>query len=221
MAGRPSSLDRWADTSFFYDPHTIGCVPRISWLENPETGEWEWYAIWAGPIEKVDWKKGAVEIWELGCSTHCDAESLRRLLQPACAAARRGGGYVDWWAVPNHPLTEQMVAAGFAEMPRSLCLLGRLFDPARRMADQLRTQGVTVELSDSTDRRVDIRMDDTHVEIEFDAAIRMILGRSTASQEYQHGLLTTYPFRRTLDVLTALDVALPGVPWSHFASEYI
>ena len=64
-------------------------------------------------------------------------------------------------------------------------------------------------------------MNDCHVEIESDAATRMALGRSSASQEHQHGLLTVYPLVKTSTVLEALDRALPIVPWAYFASEFI
>ena len=78
----PESLDRWADVSFFYDPATVGCQPQISWLEDAKTGRWIAYAIWAGPIEKVGWKKGMVELWELACIGDCNPDLLRDLLQP-------------------------------------------------------------------------------------------------------------------------------------------
>jgi GNAT superfamily N-acetyltransferase len=224
MAGRPSSLDRWADVSFFYDLNSVGSIPQISWLENAATGRWVAYAIWAGPIEKVDWKKGVVEIWELACAEDCDLESLRRVLQPACMAARNGSGRVDWWAVPDHPLTQKMLALGFEERPRDLCVLGKVFDPARRLNDQFRTGKLgarSVECAESAGRRVDIDIDGCGVEIEHDGAMRMVLGRSTASLEHQHGLLTIRPLRKTPAVLEALDGALRIVPWCYFASEYI
>ncbi len=216
MADRPESLDCWADISFFYDPTIVGCRPQISWLEDEKTGQWIAYAIWAGPIEKVAWKKGLVELWEVACTKDCDLASLRHLLQPACAAARQGNGELDWWAVPGHALTQQMLALGFIEKPRSLCVLGKVFDSAKMLGDQLR-----IESTSSERRRVDIHMDDCHVEIENDAATRMALGRSTASSAHQHGLLTVYPLGKTPTALETLNHALPVVPWAYFASEFI
>jgi hypothetical protein len=216
MAGRPASLDHWGDVSFFYDPAIVGCQPQISWLEDVKTGRWIAYAIWAGPIEKVGWKKGAVEIWELACAGDCDLALLRCLLQPTCAAARAGSGQVDWWAVPGHTLTRQMHALGFFERPRSLCILGKVFDPAKKLGERLRT-----ECTNSAGQRVDIHMNDYRVEIESDAAMRMVFGRSTASLEYQHGLLTIYPLEKNQTALEDLDCALPIVPWAYFASEFI
>jgi GNAT superfamily N-acetyltransferase len=216
MADRPGSLDCWADVSFFYDPATTGCQPQISWLEDTKTGQWFAYAIWAGPIEKVGWKKDAVELWELARTRDCDPALLRDLLQPACAAARNGNGQLDWWAVPDHGLTQQMIAMGFVERPRSLCVLGKVLDPAKKLGEQLQ-----VECTGNAGQRVDIHMNDCHVEIESDAAIRMVLGRSTASLEYQRGSLTIYPLVKTPTTLEALDRALPIVPWTYFASEFI
>src|ERR1017187_32647 len=216
MADRPESLDRWADISFFYDPATVGCQPQISWVEDFKTGRWIAYAIWAGPIEKVGWKKGMVELWEVACARDYDLVSLRHLLQPACVAARKGIGQLDWWAVPDHALTQQMIALGFAEKPRSLCVLGKVFDPAKKLGEQLR-----VECTSNAGQRVDIHMNNCHVEIENDAATRMVLGRSTASLEHQHGLLTIYPLEQIPTALETLDRALPIVPWAYFASEFI
>jgi hypothetical protein len=123
IAGRPESLRHWATASFFYDPAVLGCTPQISWLEDGSA-----YAIWAGPITGVTWKRGVTEIWELACRANSDIESIRELLQPALAAA---GGPVDWWAVAGHRLTPMMAALGFVERPRSLCVLGKIFDPGR------------------------------------------------------------------------------------------
>jgi hypothetical protein len=139
-------------------------------------------------------------------------------------AARNGSGRVDWWAVPDHPLTQKMLALGFEERPRDLCVLGKVFDPARRLNDQFRTGKLgarSVECAESAGRRVDIDIDGCGVEIEHDGAMRMVLGRSTASLEHQHGLLTIRPLRKTPAVLEALDGALRIVPWCYFASEYI
>ena len=169
-----------------------------------------------GPIEKVAWKKGLVELWEVACAKDCDLASLRRLLQPACAAARQGNGELDWWAVPGHALTQQMLALGFVERPRSLCVLGKVFDSAKMLGGQLR-----IESTSSERRRVDIHMNDCRVEIENDAATRMALGRSTASLSHQHGLLTVYPLGKTPTAVETLDHALPAVPWAYFASEFI
>jgi hypothetical protein len=216
MAGRPESLDRWGDVSFFYDPALVGCQPQISWLEDAKTRRWIVYAIWAGPVEKVGWKKGAVEIWELACAGDCDLALLRDLLQPICAAARTGNGQVDWWAVPGHTLTQQLIALGFVERPRSLCVLGKVFDPAKKLGEQLR-----IECAGSAGQRIDIHMNDCHAEIESDAATRMILGRSAASGEHQHGLLTVFPLEKTVTALETLERALPIVPWAYFASEFI
>ncbi len=121
MAGRPESLRQWSQVSFFYDPVVLGCAPQISWLEDGTA-----YAIWAGPITGVTWKHGVTEIWELACRADSDIESIRDLLQPALAAAH---GPVDWWAVDGHWLTSLVAALGFVERPRSLCVLGKLFDP--------------------------------------------------------------------------------------------
>jgi hypothetical protein len=216
MADRPESLDRWADISFFYDSAAVGCQPQISWLEDAKTGQWIAYAIWAGPIEKVGWKKGMVELWELACVRDRNPDLLRDLLQPACSAAHKGNGQVDWWAVPDHALTQQLIALGFVERPRSLCVWGKVFDTAKRLGEQLRT-----ECTGGAGQRVDIHMNDCHVEIESNAATRMVLGRSSASQEHKQGLLTVYPLVKTSTALKNLDRAFPVIPWAYFASEFI
>ena len=152
----------------------------------------------------------------MACDKDCDLASLRHLLQPARAAARQGNGKLDWWAVPGHALTQQILALGFVERPRSLCVLGKMFDSAKMLGGQLR-----VESTSSERQRVDIHMDDCRVEIENDTATRMALGRATASSAHQHGLLTVYPPGKTPTALETLDHALPAVPWAYFASEFI
>ena len=211
MAGRPESLNQWADASFFYDPASLGCTPQISWLDD-----WRAYAIWAGPIEKVGWKRGAVEIWELACREDCDLESLTKLLKPACAAARHGKSRVDWWAVTGHALTEKMLALGFVEQSRGLSVLGKIFEPAKALENRLR-----VACTRAAGGRVDVQLNDSIIEIERDAATRMTFGRSTASLEHVHGLLTIRPQETTAATLKLLDEALPTMPWAYLASEYI
>jgi GNAT superfamily N-acetyltransferase len=223
MGQRPGSLDQWATVSFFYDPPTVGCIPQISRVEDT-TGHWIAYAIWAGPIRNVGWKKDLVEIWELACADNCDVESLRRVLQPACAAASDGKGHIDWWAVPGHALTERMLTLGFTEMSRSLCVLGRILDPPRMVQTRLQSRNRSVdsmECRSGANSRVEIRLDDCHVEIEIDGATRMLFGRSTASREHQHGSLTIRPLQKTQPILETLDEAFPLVRWSYFASEFI
>ena len=223
MGQRPGSLDQWATVSFFYDAPTVGCIPQISWVEDA-SGRWIAYAIWAGPIRNVGWKRDLVEIWELACVDNCDVESLRRVLQPACTAACEGNGHIDWWAVPGHALSEKMLTLGFMEMPRSLCVLGRILDPARMVRTQLQSRNISVgsiECATGANSRVEIRLDDCHVEIEIDGVTRMLFGRSTASLEHQHGSLTIRPLRKAQTVLETLDRAFPLVRWSYFASEFI
>jgi hypothetical protein len=220
LADRPGSLERWAKTSFFYHANAIGCVPQVSWLTDELTGQWTAYAIWAGPIKNIGWKRDAVEIWELACRDGCDTKSLGRLLRPACEAARGGGGYVDWWAVPGR-LTERMLALDYTELPRSLCILGKVFDPVRNLAEQLDACGLPAKCGDGAGGRVEINIGDCVIEIERDAATRMVFGRSLASQEHQLGMLTIRPLAKIRATLEALDAALPCVPWSYFASEYI
>jgi hypothetical protein len=220
LADRPASLERWAKRSFFYHANAIGCVPQISWLQDELRGQWTAYAIWAGPITKIDWKRDAVEIWELACHDDCDTGSLDQLLRPACEAARQGGGYIDWWTVPGR-LTEQMQVLDFVQLPRSLCILGKVFDPARKLAEQLDGRGFPAKCLNGAGERVEIRTVDCVVEVERDAAIRMVFGRSTASQEYQLGMLTIRPLAKARATIEAFDTALPCVPWSYLASEYI
>lgn len=220
LTDRPGSLERWAKASFFYHANTIGCVPQISWLQDNLGGQWTAYAIWAGPIKKIDWKRDAVEIWELACRHNCDTGSLDRLLQPAREAADTGGGYIDWWAVPG-PLTSQMLALDFVEMPRSLCVLGKVFDPAGKLAEQLEARDFPANCRNAAGGRVEIRAGDCLVEIEHDAAMRMVFGRSSASHEYQLGMLTIRPLAKAPATLEAFDAVLPHVPWSYLASEYI
>lgn len=224
IGDRPASLNAWADRSFFYDEGSLGCTPQISWLEDATTGRCIAYAIWAGPIQKVDWKKGVVEIWELSCANDFPVEFLSRLLQPVIAAACGGNGHVDWWAVNGHSLTEKMLALGFAERPRSLCVLGKVFDPSQKLKDLLQTKAEpwrAAECICSAGRRVDMRVEGCDVEIEPDAATRMILGRSTATEELRHGLVTIRPYQRMRAISEGLDGVLPYVPWSYFASEFI
>lgn len=224
MGDRPVSLNAWADSSFFYDEISLGCVPQISWLEDVTTGRWIAYAIWAGPIQKVDWKKGIVEIWELSCADDFPVEFLRRLLQPVRAAAGGGNGHVDWWAVDGHSLTDKMLALGFVERPRSLCALGKMFDPSQKLKELLRAKAEpwrSTEGIRSAGGRVDLHVDDGDVEIEPDAATRMIFGRSTATEELHHGLVTIRPYQRMRAMSEGLDSVLPSVPWSYFASEFI
>jgi hypothetical protein len=220
VADRPGSLERWVKASFFYHPIAIGCVPQVSWLQDEMSGRWTAYAIWAGPIKKIDWKLDAVEIWELACRDDCDTESLAQLLQPACEAARQGGGYIDWWAVPGR-LTEQMLALDVTELPRSLCVLGKVFDLARNLAEQLEARGVPANCRNGAGGRVEICAGDYIVEVEREAATRMVFGRSSASQEHQLGMLTIRPLVKARGALEVLDAALPCVPWSYLASEYI
>jgi hypothetical protein len=220
LADRPGSLERWAKASFFYHADAIGCVPQVSWLQDGLSGRWTAYAIWAGPIKKIDWKRDAVEIWELACRGDCDTESLCQLLRPPCEAARKGGGYIDWWAAPGR-LTEQMLALDFVETPRSLCVLGKVFDPASKLAEQLKARGFPANCRNGAGGRVEIRARDCIVEVERDASMRMVFGRSSASQEHLLGMLTVRPMAKTPGTLEALDAALPCVPWSYLASEYI
>jgi hypothetical protein len=220
LADRPDSLERWVRTSFFYYPNAIGCVPQVSWLADKSSGRWSAYAVWAGPITKIDWKRNAVEIWELACRDDCDLESLDQLLRPACKAAREGSGYIDWWAVPGR-LTERMLALDFVELPRNLCVLGKVFDPARKLAEQLEARGFPANCRNGTGGRVEICGGDCIVEVERDAAMRMVFGRSSASQEHQLGMLAMRPLAKARPTLDALDAALPCVPWSYLASEYI
>lgn len=223
MADRPGSLDQWAEISFFYDPSAIGCTPQISWLEDA-SGRWTAYAIWAGPIRKVGWKKDVVEIWELACLDDCDLESLRRLLEPARAAAIEGNRQIDWWAVPEHQLVKQMLALGFEERPRSLCVLGRILDPARLFGHRLQAWGPSkapIECTSPANRRLELRLDGCDVEIEREGASRMLFGRSTASLEHQHGLLTIRPMHRMQDTIESLDRAFPLANWGYFESEFI
>jgi len=224
MGHRPRSLDEWATVSFFYDPPTVGCTPQISWVEDAMTGRWIAYAIWAGPIRNVGWKKDVVEIWEMACADNCDVECLRHLLQPVCAAACDGNGHIDWWSVPGHALSERMLSLGFEEMPRSLCVLGRILDPARMLQTRLRSGNLStgsVECTTQANSRVEIRLGDCRLEIEIEGATRMLFGRSTASLEHQHGSLTIRPLRKTRAVLETLDQVFPFVRWSYFASEFI
>jgi GNAT superfamily N-acetyltransferase len=218
LADRPDSLECWTKASFFYHANAIGCIPQVSWLEDELSGSWTAYAIWAGPIEKIDWKRGAVEIWELACRDNCTTEALNQLLRPACEAARRGDGYIDWWAAPGR-LTERMLALGFTELPRSLCVLGKVFDPARKLAEQLQARGSPASCRNGAGGRVEISVGDCTVEVERDAATRLVFARSSASQEHQLGMLTIRPTAKA--TLEALDAALPCVPWSYLASEYI
>ena len=220
LADRPGSLERWVKTSFFYRPNTIGCVPQVSWLQDESSGRWTAYAVWAGPIKKINWKRDAVEIWELARRDDCDTESLGQLLQPAYEAACKGGGYIDWWAVPGQ-LTKQMLALDFTELPRSLCVLGKVFDPARKLAAQLEARSFSANCLNGAGGRVEIRAGDGIVEVERDAAMRMVFGRSSASQEHRLGMLTLRPLAEAWRTLEALDAALPFVPWSYIASEYI
>ncbi len=224
MAGRPESLDQWARASFFYDPDAVGCTPRISWLEDTATGRWKAYALWAGPIDKVDWKKRVVEIWELACDESCDLESIRSVLQPACAAALKGSGKIDWWLIPGHPLTDRMLTLGFIENPRSLSVLGKVFDPARKLDEQLRARqcpGRVIRCASAVGGGVEVRLDECELTVEHDAAMRIVFGRSNASLEHRLGLLTVRPLHETQTALKVLDIALPIVPWCYFASEYI
>ncbi len=222
MAGRPVSLDQWAEVSFFYDPDTVGCTPQISWLEEPGTGRWIAYAIWAGPIRKVGWKRDLVEIWELACAEDCHLQSLRALLQPACAAALEGNGQIAWWAVPDHALTERMKALGFEEQPRRLCVLGRILDPAQVIRNRFREIGMSApECIRAANGRVELHLDGGQVEMEEDSATRMLFGRSPASLAHQQGLLTIRPQPKTQTILESLDRAFPWVRWSYFASEFI
>jgi GNAT superfamily N-acetyltransferase len=220
LADRPGSLERWVKTSFFYHANAIGCVPQASCLPDKVGGRWTAYAIWAGPIKKIGWKRDAVEIWELACRDDCDSKSLDQLLRPPCEAARKGGGYIDWWAVPGR-LTERMLALDFTELPRSLCVLGKVFDPARNLAEQLEARGFSANCRNGAGGRVEIRAGDCIVEVERDAGTRMVFGRSSASQEHQVGMLTIRPVAKARRILEALDAALPCVPWSYLASEYI
>ena len=148
------------------------------------------------------WKFGNWLVTEIAISLCCVISCNPPALPPA-----QGNGQIDWWAVPGHTLTQQMLALGFVERPRSLCVLGKVFDPAKKLGEQLR-----VESAGSERQRVDIHMDDCHVEIENDAATRMALGRSTASPGHQHGLLTVYPLGKTPIALETLDRALPLCP---------
>lgn len=220
LADRPQSLERWAKTSFFYHPGAVGCVPQVSRLPDRLSGHWKAYAIWAGPITKINWKRDAVEIWELACRDDCDTKSLGQLLRPSCEAACTGGGYVDWWAVPGQ-LVERMLPLGFVEQPRSLCVLGKVFDPASRLAGQLESRGFRGSCRNGAGGRVEICAQDCVVEVEHDAATRIVFGRSSASQEYRIGMLTIRPLAKAQGALEALDAALPSVPWSYLASEYI
>jgi len=220
LADRPGSLERWVNTSFLYHPNAIGCVPQVSWLLDESSRRWTAYAVWAGPIKKINWKRDAVEIWELACRDDCDTDSLDQLLQPAYEAACKGGGYIDWWAVTGR-LTGQMLALGFTELPRSLCVLGKVFDPARKLAEQLDARGFPANCLNGAGGRVEIRARNCIVEVECDAAMRMVFGRSSASQEYQLGMLTIRPLVKARVTLEAIDAALPCVPWSYLASEYI
>jgi GNAT superfamily N-acetyltransferase len=220
LADRPGSLERWAKASFFYHANAIGCIPQVSWLQDESSGSWTAYAIWAGPIEKIDWKRGAVEIWELACRDNCSTKSLDQLLRPACQAARKGSGYVDWWAVPGR-LTERMLALDFTELPRSLCVLGKVFDPAMNLAEQLEARGFPANCRNGAGGRAEMSAGGCIVEIERDAATRMVFARSSASQEHQLGMLTMRPMAKARATLEAFDAALPRVPWSYLASEYI
>jgi hypothetical protein len=220
LADRPGSLEHWVETSFFYHPNAIGCVPQVSWLPDEPSGQWIAYAIWAGPITKIGWKRNAVEIWELACRDRCEVESLDQLLRPVREAACKGGRYIDWWAVPGG-LAEQMLALDFAELPRSLCVLGKVFDPAKKLTEQLEARGLPAICRNGASGRVEIRVGDCIGELERDAAMRMVFGRSSAGQEHQLGMLTMRPFAKTRATIEALDVALPCIPWSYLASEYI
>ena len=223
MADRPDSLDQWGDVSFLYDSQTMGCTPQISWLEDTH-GKWVAYAIWTGPIRKMGWKKDMVEIWELACADGCDLDSLRRLLEPVRAAACEGNRQIDWWAVPGHPLAEHMLALGFEERPRSLCVLGKIFDPARLWSHRLQVRKPSTSSTESithANRRLELHLDGCNVEIEMDGATRMLFGRSTASLEHQQGLLTIRPLQRIPATVESLDRAFPVARWGYFASEFI
>ncbi len=225
LAERPRSLDLWSRASFFYEPRLMGYTPKISWIERPN-GHWKAYAIWAGPMDRIEWKKGAVEIWEIACAEDSDPESLRALLQPAVVAGRAGraDGSPHWWAVPGHRITRQMMALGAEESPRALCVLGRIFDPAARLAERLRAtipSARGVDCAIAAGGRVELRLNDVAVQIERDSALRLLFGRTTATIEHQHGVLSVQPAAKTRDVLHLLDRAFPCAPWAYFASEFI
>ena len=126
-----------------------------------KTGRWGRLRNLDGPIGKVGWKKGAVEIWELACAGDCDSALLRCLLQPICIVARTGNGQVIWWEFPVTPLTHQMLALGFVEGPRSLCVLGKVFDPAKKLGEQHKAESIN-----GAGQRVDVRINHCRVEIE-------------------------------------------------------
>jgi GNAT superfamily N-acetyltransferase len=220
LAGRPQSMDNWAATSPFYDADAMGYTPQISWLEDSR-GTRKSYAIWAGPMNKPAWKKGAVEIWELACAADCDDASLGALLEPALRLASPTTS-VDWWSPTGHILAGRLQTLGFAPRPNSLCVLGTVFDPATRLIEQLRA--ASSEFSPgrpTTGQHVNVEFGNTRVEIQRDAAVRLIFARSSAHLEHAQGLIIVHPIQKTAECLNRIDAALPYSPWAYFPSEYI
>jgi hypothetical protein len=100
------------DLTFF------GQVPQISWLENA-SGDWLWYCIWAGSMDRPSWKRGAVEIWEI--ASEGDFSVTHKVLSPALSAGQHRGG-PDWWAIPGHRLTDEITSMGIVKKRWNLCV---------------------------------------------------------------------------------------------------
>ncbi len=223
MGDRPDSLLRWSRTSYFYDADISGATPQFSRLEAPD-GKLLAYMIWNGPMEKVAWKKDAVEIWEIACRKECSDDDLSALLSAAVNVAAAYGVRLICWSSPEHFLYSKLTASGFEEQPRNLVVLGKWLDLGRSLQAKLDSLAAAQKWKASVkncSEKFEMKTPEFTVELDTSSLTRLLFGRTSAAAVLASGLAGVYPAGRTESARMMLENIFEPFEWGYFASEFI